>query len=280
MRSLTLGFVFALAACSSPAGGPLPIRYAIFVDDWHGDFLNVPMTLPGFGFPNPELGVGQLSPAIYAFRSDCCDDTVRLFRLSDGREIPGAMRTGSTNVNGQVVTSNPTTVGFVAAETLEDGWYLGAVDARPYRQFARLELQYWSQAIDDVAYARFRIGDGVDWVSTSIDSPTVIALVLSSRLPSAALESSRVEVRRAGLLLDCSRMSTGEDPELGVVVQCAGLADGDRIEVRLESDRIGHPTGEMSPQEIVVQPSQSFEVAPDLGLNVLRTAYGIEGGGT
>ncbi len=290
---LGLGLAPLVAAGCHPVDRlPATIQFGITVNDWHGDFLGTPVT--GLGYSAPDGLMGQLAPWVIANTSACCNDPIRVFRLADGSEVSGGMRTGNVTIDGRIVPPPTPMVpgvasGFVARGALDDGWYLAALDARPYRPFGPLARFHWVEAVDDVAFARFQIGRGVDWVQTypvvREDEGTVdIVLLLSSPLPAAQLEGSRVEVRRAGILVDCTPASTGEDPTLGFGVTCQGLTHGDTIEVRLDSDRVGHPMGELRPQEILLDRDgplnrRGYPVAPELGLDVLRAAYGIEGDG-
>ena len=281
MKSLTLGTVFALVACSSPAG-PLPIEYAVLVDDWHGDFLRNPVA--GFDYPlyEPPL-VGQLSRVVRFSRN--ATDTLRVFRLADGLEVAGGTRDGSLTIDGRVLPPPEAEIDrtFVADARLEDGWYLAAFDARGYRP-RQLRVLFWGQAIDDVAYARFRIGDGVDWIRTrtnpwSETGETTIEVVFSSPVLLSDLDRTRVEVRRGAEVAECTSLPISDPTTSVLVLLCPTLVIDDRVQVRVESDLIGHPTGVMVPHEFVMDRLQdTYEVAPDLGLDVLRAAYGIAGG--
>lgn len=278
--SIFVGAISLTAACSSSV--LLPVRYAVLVDDWHGDFLRNPVT--GFDSPLPVSLVGQLSRDIRPNRG--ATDTLRVFRLSDGAEVAGGMREGNLTIDGRVLPPPEAAIdrAFVADAPLEDGWYLAAFDARSYRP-RRLEVLYWGQAIDDVAYARFRIGDGVDWIRTRTSTVSetgeiTLSVQLSSPVPLPDLDETRVEVRRGAEDISCTLFPLDVLTTRSLELLCPTLAVGDRIEVRVQSDFVGHPSGEMVPHAFMVGAQASYDVAPELGLDVLRAAYAIEGGGT
>lgn len=287
--------VFASGGCHPPESVWNTTSYAVAADDWQGDFLTGPVR-----FRREEQPAGLL--AFYLDTSAPPDDymnEIRLFRVSDGQEVPGGMERGR-RIDGRELV--PTEAwprvseysGFVASEVLEEGWYVAGFDARAYRSFgpivqanvAHWDMTDWSSRfLYGVAYARLRIGSGVDWVGTYVDvraeTGTVdFTVTLSSRLSAVDLESTEVTVLRAGMIVSCTEAFRGEEPGVALGVECPGLGHGDSVELRLVSDRVGHPMGAMRPQEIVIDRARWFyAVAPELGLDVLRAAYGIEGGG-
>ncbi|MFO0712271.1 MAG: hypothetical protein U0353_20640 [Sandaracinus sp.] len=271
-----------VAGCHSVDPPYSTTQYAVAANDWQGDFLRVTPETP----LDYRLSDGRLTYYLSTSFPDCCTNAIRLFRLSDGMEVSGSMQDQRLTLDGRELPQDrPYEVypSFVAREDLPSGWYIAGFDARAYASQGPAFPFMSAPALDGVAYARLRIGDGVDWVRTHAnvrDGSVDVGLMLSSRVPTAELESSVVEVRRAGERVDCTRASTGEDPDHYIVVVCPGLQQGDTIEVRLVSDRVGHPTGEMQTQTILIDVGHpEHEVAPELGLDVLRAAYGIGGGG-
>jgi hypothetical protein len=194
--------------------------------------------------------------------------------------------------------------GFVSSEILEEGWYVAAFDARDYRPYGPIwpypsrgvvwgPLDYLTPSLDGVAYARLRIGDALEWVRTFVSvvyerGVVEFSLLLTSTVTGAVLEGSEVIVRRGGVVVPCSPVQYGDlDGYSYVFVACpgraaGGLDHGDTVEVQLVSDQVGHPLGAMRPQEVVIDRDRprAYPVAPEMGLDVLRAAYGIEGGGT
>lgn len=272
---LLLGSLLVLSGCHTEAVWNTT-TYAVAVNDWQGDFLRAPARFDDYLLEGRLLyHLSTSAPA------GCCDPSLRLFRLSDGNEVPGSIQPGRT-LDGRELPEGYAS--FVANETLADGWYIAFFDARPYRAFGPIEPFRSAPALGGVAYARFRLGDQVDWVRTSAilrdESGTVeIAVLLSSSVPLSELASSQVVVRSEGSVIDCTPASAGEDPVPVIAVSCTGLRQGDSIEVSLTSPRVGHPLGAMRPHELVIDRDRTIHVvAPDLGLDLLRATYGVGDG--
>jgi hypothetical protein len=213
-----------------------------------------------------------------------------VFRLTDDHEVPGTMRAGNVTIDGRMLSTDPfegeLDRRWVADEPLVDGWYLAAFDARQYRADGTLYLLPWGHAIDDVAYARFRVGDRPDWVYTTTGVDELgrlgVAISLSSPIAVARLGHTHIALERNGEPVACEDGGTGTDVEVpGFGVVCPEFAVGDTFRVTLTSDVIGHPSGVLTPHEFVLDVAfAQYPVAPALGLSTLRAAYGLEGSGT
>ncbi|GAB4213211.1 MAG: hypothetical protein OHK0013_36860 [Sandaracinaceae bacterium] len=292
----------ALLACHPPDPAWPVTSYGIAVEDWQSDFLNSPLRFAGDERPTGLLGVylSTFAPAEELRRVE-----IRLFRISDGREIPGALETGRRLDGAPLVTLDPWREpsdygGFVASEPLEEGWYIASLDARAFRAFGPIDRApgrglVWSPDpyppdLDGIGLARLRIGSSLEWVRTWVTfredrDEVALTLSLTSTVPASELQGSEIFVLKDGLVVPCSEVFY-EDPATDLYVECPGqargwLAHGDTVEIRLVSDRVGHPMGTLRPQEIVIDRYRDlpYFVAPDMGLDLLRAAYGIEGGG-